>query len=64
MRFVDWALLAVGFGGLFVCLNGFSGADAVNITLLIPALALAVLVLAIGLKTVVDCLKSRNQTIP
>jgi ABC-type Fe3+ transport system permease subunit len=64
MCFVDWVLLVVGFGGLFLCFRSFPGADLINITLLIPALALAVLALAIGFKAVLDAMKSKNQTIP
>lgn len=62
MRLVDWILLVVGLGGVVICLRGFAGADAVSITLLTIALALAVFVLALGLKSLLERMRSRGQT--
>ena len=62
MRLVDWILLVVGLGGVVICLRGFPGADAISITLLTAALALAVLALAVGLKSLLESMRSRGET--
>ena len=61
MRLVDWILLIIGLGGVLICLRGFSGADAINMTLLTIAIAMAVLAFALGLKSLLDFIKSKGQ---
>ena len=62
MRLIDWTLIVVGAAGIVLCLRRFSGADAISITLLIMALAIAVLSIAVGLKSVLDLLMSRSRS--